>query len=270
MSKVILITGASSGIGKAIAAYLHSKGLIVYGTSRNATHGIIQDGITFLKMDVTNTSSVQDAVKFLLDKEGHIDVLVNNAGIGMVGAGEDSGVDEMKQQFETNFYGTVRVMQEVLPGMRDQGHGHVINISSLAGIFGLPYRGVYSAAKFAIIGLSESMRMELRSYGVRLAVICPGDFKTPIKSSRIHAKKSENSVYAKEFGEVYTLMNDELDNSGDPVAVGKEVWKILQDPDPRPFYLVASPFQKIVVMLRHWIPRRSFQWLMMHNYKMLR
>jgi short-subunit dehydrogenase len=270
MSKIVLITGASSGIGKSMASYLQQQGLSVYGTSRNSEHGQVIDGITFLKLDVTNDQSVHDAVSYLLEKEGKIDVLINNAGIGMVGSGEDSTPIEMKVQFETNFYGTVRLMQAVLPSMRNRKEGLIINISSLAGLFGLPYRGVYSAAKFAINGLSESMRMELISYGVHLSVICPGDFKTPIKTSRIRAKKSESSVYKEEFDKVYTLMNEELDNSGDPVQVAKMAFKIIGTKEPRPFYFVASAFQKCVVMLRYWIPTKAFQWLMMRNYKMLK
>ena len=229
----------------------------------------MHEGITFLQMDVTQDDSVNNAIAYLLEKEGRVDVLINNAGIGMVGSGEDSSPAEMKEQFETNFYGAVRCMQAVLPKMRERKSGLIINLSSLAGLFGLPYRGVYSAAKYAINGLSESMRMELLSFGVHLAVICPGDFKTPIKTSRIMAQKSANSAYTKEFNKVYTLMNEELDNSGDPIEVARIAHKIIQTKNPKPFYLVASPFQKFVVMLRYWLPTKAFQWLMMRNYKML-
>ncbi len=269
MTRIVLITGASSGIGKSMAHYLRDKGLKVYGTSRNARNGDVSEGITMLQMDVTNDASVQSAVDYLISKESRIDVVVNNAGIGMVGSVEDSSPDEMKMQFETNYYGPVRVMQAVMPHMRAQGSGHIINISSLAGLFGLPYRGVYSAAKYALNGLSESMRMEVKRFGVKVSVICPGDFKTAIKTSRIRAVKGDDSVYTQEFNKVHHLLNEELHHSGDPIEVAKVAWKIIESKDPKPFYIAASAFQKFVVHLRYWLPTKAFQWLMMRNYKML-
>ncbi len=269
MSKVALITGASSGIGKSIAHYLRDKGLTVYGTSRRAEHGEVNDGVIFLQMDVTNNDSVASAMDYLIAKEGKIDILINNAGIGMVGSVEDSTPDEMKMQFETNYYGPVRVMQAALPAMREAGSGYIINISSLAGLFGLPYRGVYSAAKYALNGLTESMRMELLRFGVQAVVLCPGDYKTAIKSSRIRVKKGDTSVYKEEFDKVHQLLNDELHHSGDPIEVAQTVWKIIKTPKPKPYYISASLFQKFVVHLRYWLPTKTFQWLMLRNYKML-
>lgn len=270
MSRIVLITGASSGIGKSMAAFLKEKGLTVYGTSRKAIQGEVIDGINFVPMDVTQTESVQSAIDYILAKEGHIDILVNNAGIGMVGSVEDSHPDEMKQQFETNYYGPVRTIQAVLPSMRKRGQGYIINISSLAGIFGLPYRGVYSAAKYALNGLTETLRMEVLQFGIQTVALCPGDFKTGIKDSRIRAQKGDSSVYAEEFASVHEIMNEELNHSGDPVEVAKTVWKIINTKSPKPFYLAASPFQKFVVHLRYWLPTKAFQWLMLRNYKMLK
>jgi NAD(P)-dependent dehydrogenase (short-subunit alcohol dehydrogenase family) len=270
MQRVVLITGASSGIGKSMAQFLHQKGLTVYGTSRKAEMGEVRDGVHFVAMDVTDDDSVQQAVDFIIQKEGHIDILVNNAGIGMVGSVEDSKPDEMKMQFETNYYGPVRTMQAVLPSMRERGSGYIINISSLAGLFGLPYRGVYSAAKYALNGLTESARMELLQFGVHAVVLCPGDYKTAIKTSRIRVKAGDTSVYAEEFDKVHHLLNEELNHSGDPIEVAQTVWKIINKKSPRPYYISASTFQKFVVHLRYWLPTKAFQWLMMRNYKMLR
>jgi len=268
--KVVLITGASSGIGKSIAAYLVGKGLKVYGTSRRCENGQRDNGIHFIKMDVTDDQSVIDGVNYLNEQEDKIDVLINNAGIGMVGSGEDSTPDEMKMQFETNYYGPVRVMQAVLPSMRAQKQGHIINISSLAGLFGLPYRGVYSAAKFALNGLTESMRMELLQFGVHAVVLCPGDYATAIKTSRIRVEKGDSSVYAEEFDMVHEKLNAELDHSGDPIEVAQTAWKIINKRNPKPYYISSSLFQKFVIHLRYWIPGRWFQWLMMRNYGMLK
>jgi len=267
--RIALITGASSGIGASIARYLIDKGWKVYGTSRRADFGQITDGIHFLPMDVTDDGSVQRAIDHLLQAEQQIHLLVNNAGIGMVGSVEDSTPDEMKMQFETNYYGPVRVMQALLPHMREQKEGHIINISSLAGLFGLPYRGVYSASKFALNGLTESMRMELLRYGVHVVSLCPGDFKTAIKTSRIRVAKGDSSVYAEEFDKVHGLLNAELNHSGDPIQVARLVHRIAENRKPKPYYIAASPFQKFVVHLRYWLPTKAFQWLMMRNYQML-
>jgi len=265
---IILITGASSGIGLASALYLKNAGFKVYGTSRKAEMGVVENNITYLKMDITNTNSVQEAINFLIKTEGRIDVLVNNAGIGMVGSAEDSSVEEMQEHFNTNYYGAVRVMQAVLPYMRKEKRGKIINISSLAALFGLPYRGVYCAAKASLNLLTESMRMELLKFGVQTVVLCPGDFKTKIKSSRIRVKKGESSVYKEEYEQVYKLLNEELHSSGNPMEVGKVLKKIINKDGPKPYYIVASKFQKLVVHLRYWLPTKTFQKLMMNNYKM--
>lgn len=268
-TRVILITGASSGIGQSIAHHLRDHGWKVYGTSRRAEMGEIRDGIHFLPMDVTSDQSVKSAIDYLLSQEPQVHCLVNNAGIGMVGSVEDSTPEEMKMQFETNYYGPVRVMQALLPHLREHRAGHIINISSLAGLFGLPYRGVYSAAKFALNGLTESMRMELLRFNVHAVSLCPGDFKTAIKTSRIRVKKGDSSVYAEEFDRVHDLLNAELNHSGDPIEVARLVRRITDTASPRPYYIAASPFQKFVVHLRYWLPTKAFQWLMLRNYKML-
>lgn len=268
-SSVILITGASSGIGLCMATYLHSQGYQVIGTSRKATHGEQRNGITYVQLDVCDTASVQSAIDYILKEVGRIDVLINNAGIGMVGSVEDSSVKELQQHFDTNFYGPLRVMQAVLPSMRECKSGRIINISSLAGLFGLPYRGGYSAAKYALNGLTETMRMEVLQFGIHTSVICPGDFKTGIKNSRIEAEATQSSVYKDEFNRVHAILNAELDHAGDPILVAKTALKAIRTSKPRPYYIAASPFQRFVIHLRYWLPTRWFQWLMLRNYGML-
>ena len=264
---VVLITGASSGIGRAIASFLSDKGYQVFGTSRKAENGDKSNGFTLVNMDVTNDESVSKGVEYILKEVNTIEVLINNAGIGMVGSGEDSEVDEMKMQFETNFYGAVRVMQAVLPVMRENKKGKIVNITSLAGIFGLPYRSVYCASKAALKLLSESMRMELLKFGIYVSVLAPGDFKTKIKTSRIRAKKAEHSIYKEEFDNVYNIMNEEVHSSGDPMQVARAVHKIIQRRSPKAHYIVSSRFQKLVVHLRYWLSSRIFYKLVMNNYK---
>ncbi|MBS1530539.1 MAG: SDR family oxidoreductase [Bacteroidetes bacterium] len=158
MGKVILVTGASSGLGLATAKALAAQGHTVYGTSRDIKR-ITGVSFTPLQMDVTDDASVKAAVDKVIKEQGHIDVLINNAGNGITGPLYAMPVDSAKKQFEVNFFGVVRVTSAVLPSMIEHKHGLVINISSLAGLFGLPYQGLYSASKFAIQGYSESLRM---------------------------------------------------------------------------------------------------------------
>ncbi|MCX7772058.1 MAG: SDR family NAD(P)-dependent oxidoreductase, partial [Clostridia bacterium] len=166
--KVVLITGASSGIGKAAAELLMKKGFHVYGTSRKA-EGRFDEGHTFsnaasggfidmIPLDVNNDASVEVAVKTVLAKEGKLDILVSNAGTGIAGSIEDTSMDEARTQIETNFFGTLRVIKEVLPFMRQQGFGKIIAISSVAGVISIPYQAHYSASKFAMEGLIEALR----------------------------------------------------------------------------------------------------------------
>ena len=158
--KVVLVTGASSGIGKAAAKLFYEKGYVVYGTSRREAVES-SDGIAMLKLDVTDDASVQDCVQQVLQREGQIDVLVNNAGYGIAGAVEDTSAEEVKSQLETNLVGLHRMCAAVLPVMRRQGGGKIINISSVAGFIAIPYQAFYSVSKYAVEGYSRALRNEV-------------------------------------------------------------------------------------------------------------
>ena len=183
MKKVILVTGASSGLGLATANALAAQGHSVYGAARSIDK-VKNASFHTLTLDVTDDDSVKAAVDKIITAEGRIDVLINNAGNGITGPLYAMPVDLAKKQFEVNFFGVVRVTSAVLPSMIASKQGLVINISSLAGLFGLPYQGLYSASKFAIQGYSESLRMELQNTGVRVTVLNPGDFKTDFTGNR--------------------------------------------------------------------------------------
>jgi short-subunit dehydrogenase len=177
-SKVILITGSSSGIGKASAEYLAQQGHIVFGTSRYPG--------SYPKPDSYTVDSIQTAVDQIVEDKGRIDVLINNAGFGIAGAMENTSIGKAKEQFETNFFGTVRLIKSVLPIMRKQDSGLIINISSIGGLIGLPYQSMYSASKFAIEGLTESLYKELRSSNIKIVLVEPGDFKTRMLNYQLH------------------------------------------------------------------------------------
>lgn len=186
--RVALVTGASSGIGAAAAKQLIAAGFTVYGTSRR---GASSAGNTYpmLALDVTDDASVQAAVAELVRREGRIDLLVNNAGIGITGAAEESSIDQVKALFDTNFHGVVRVTNAVLPLMRRQRTGRILNIGSGLGFIPSPFSAYYSATKHALEGYSESLDHEVRGFGIRVAVIEPGATKTLFESSTTAADK---------------------------------------------------------------------------------
>jgi NAD(P)-dependent dehydrogenase (short-subunit alcohol dehydrogenase family) len=200
LSKVALITGASAGIGKATARLLAGKGYTVYAAARRVEkmRDLEEDGIKLLSMDVTDNDSMEQGVNQILENDNRIDVLVNNAGYGSYGALEDVPLSEARYQFEVNIFGLARLIQLVLPGMRGRRSGRIINISSIGGRFGEPHGGWYHATKFALEGLSDSLRMELKEFNIDVVVIQPGAIKT--EWSEIARKKlletSGKSAYA--------------------------------------------------------------------------
>ncbi|MEO8611904.1 MAG: SDR family NAD(P)-dependent oxidoreductase [Chloroflexota bacterium] len=177
--RVVLITGASTGIGLATAALLTVRGYRVFGTSRHPDKYPAKNFL-LLPLDVREDQSVKTCVDEVLNRAGRIDVLINNAGGSLSGAVEEASIDEAKQLFETNFFGALRMVNAVLPTMRRQGSGHIINMSSLAGMVGVPYIGLYSASKHALEGYSEALRYEVKQFGVRVSLIEPGDARTAI------------------------------------------------------------------------------------------
>ncbi|MBD3276564.1 MAG: SDR family NAD(P)-dependent oxidoreductase, partial [Candidatus Marinimicrobia bacterium] len=250
--KVVLITGASSGIGKACADYLHESGYRVYGTSRSGTEPerIDFDSLEtypLLKADVNDQSSVDSLIDTLLGRESKIDVLLNNAGISSVGAMEDFSMNEIRTQMETNFFGAVRMIQAALPGMREQRSGLIINMSSIGGVMGLPFQAFYSASKFALEGVSESLRLELHEFGIKVVVIQPGNYDTPITENRTLIKKSQvDSAYARNFKNAYQVIRNEEKKGHSPLEIGQLVAKIIRTPKPKLRYMVGPLNEKMV------------------------
>lgn len=267
MSKVILITGGSSGIGKAIGEFLQSKGFTVYGTSRDPEK-YKNSKIPLLPLDVVDAISISACVSQLLEKEGRIDVLINNAGAGITGPIEEIPEDEMKKNFDTNFFGPINMIKAVLPVMRNQRTGLIINITSIAGYMGLPYRGIYSASKGALELLTEAFRMEIKEFGIHMANVAPGDFATNIASGRYHAPVLENSPYKKPYGNTLKLMNEHVDSGDDPALMAQAIYKVITSGHPKVHYKVGAFMQKFSIVLKRILPDKVYEKLLMNHYKL--
>jgi len=267
MSQVILITGASSGIGKSTAHYLVSKGFTVYGTSRSPKQPE-ENGVKFIALDVTDRATIKSAVAQVLKIEGRIDVLINNAGKGITGPLEEIPEDELKSIFETNYFGPLALIKEVLPAMRERRSGLIINVTSIAGFMGLPYRSAYSATKGALGLTTEALRMELKEFNVKLCNVAPGDFATNIASGRYHAPLSPTSPYENNYGKSLALMDEHVDQGLNPDIMGEAIYKIIKTPNPDVNYKVGAFMQKISIFLKGVLPGKIYELLLLNHYKL--
>lgn len=273
---VILITGTSSGIGKECAKFFMNMGFKVYGTSRNAkfentdsTMKKNSSGKGFIKMlplDVCSCQSVQNVLDYILQKEGHIDILINNAGFGIAGSVEDTTVEEAKKQFDTNFFGVHRMCRMVIPVMRSQKNGLIINISSVAGLISIPYQSMYSASKYALEALTEAMRIELKPFGIKTVLVEPGDTRTGFTENRQKAKASDSmSAYNKTFSKSLDYMaKSELEGPG-PEVIAKKIRKLATMKNP-PVRIVVGMQYKFVVILKRLLPSRIVEYIVARLY----
>lgn len=267
MSKVILITGGSSGIGKSIGEFLHSKGYTVFGTSRNPER--VQGSVfPLVALDVRNAESIRAAVAEVITRAGIIDVLVNNAGVGITGPLEEIPADEIRNNFETNLFGPIEVMKAVLPHMRAQKSGLIINVTSIAGYMGLPYRSVYSASKGALELITEGLRMEVKGFGITVTSVAPGDFATNIAAGRYHAPLVKGSPYEAPYGNTLEMMNTHVDSGSNPLMMAEAVYAIMKTPNPAVHYKVGAFMQKFSIVLKRILPDKTYEKLLMNHYKL--
>ena len=253
---VILITGISSGFGLATAQLLAEEGHVVYGTVRREVEPL--PGVHYLEVDVRDRDAVQESVKQVVDHEGHIDVLVNNAGMGIGGPVEFATEEEIKEQMDTNFMGLVHFVTAVLPSMRKQGSGKIIAMSSIGGVMGLPFQGFYSASKFAIEGYCEALRLETQSFGIQVVVLRPGDFATGFTGSR---KKATDEAVLHAYPAYQTAITKvEHDENGGlkPIVLARKISEIIKMKHPRHGYVIASFEQRLSVLLKRLLPAKWF------------
>ncbi|MBX9808463.1 MAG: SDR family oxidoreductase [Flavobacteriaceae bacterium] len=267
MSKVVLITGGSSGIGKSIGEFLHQKGFVVYGTSRNPER-VMNSIFPLVTLDVRNVESINAAVAKIIATSGRLDIVINNAGVGITGPLEEIPTEEIRNNFETNFFGPIEVMKAVLPQMRSQKSGLIINITSIAGYMGLPYRSVYSASKGALELITEALRMEVKSFGIQITNVAPGDFATNIASGRFHAPLIKDSAYEIPYGNTLQLMDEHVDSGSNPNEMAEAVYKIIQNPNPRIHYKVGAFMQKFSIVLKRILPDKVYEKMLMNHYKL--
>lgn len=264
-SRVVLITGASSGIGLECARHLASRGHRVYGTSRRATAG--EGAVHMLPLDVNDDASVAACVASVLERESRIDVLVNNAGFGLAGAIEETTIDEARSQFDTNVFGPLRMCRAVLPHMRQARRGLIVNMSSIAGLVPVPFQAMYGASKAALEFLSESMRMELRPFGVHVALLEPGDFKTGFTANRVRiAAANGDSPYRQWFERALAVMERDERNAPPPTAIARKLEQLVAGGTPRLRHPIAGALQRAAPMLRQTLPSAFYEKLMCQTY----
>ncbi len=267
MVKVVLITGGSSGIGKSIGEYLSEKGLKVYGTSRSPDK-YRESKFPIIGLDVTHKESIFNCVGSIIQAEGQLDVVINNAGAGITGPIEEIPEAEIKRNFETNFFGPINVIKVVLPQMRKQNSGLIINITSIAGYMGLPYRGVYSASKGALELITEAFRMEIKDFNIRMTNIAPGDFATNIAAGRYHAPIKEGSPYMKAYGSVLKAIDEDVNKGNDPRIVAEMVYKVIQSKRPKIHYKAGAFIQKFSIVLKRVLPDKFYEKMLLNHYKL--
>ncbi len=248
MEKVALVTGCSSGIGFETALALAREDYFTYATMRNVKKAQnIQEvakkenlKLEVIELDVDKEDSIKSAVKKILEQKGRIDVLVNNAGYGLFGCVEDVTMGELKAQFETNFFGVIRIIQETAPIMRKQGSGIIVNVSSVAGRIGFPGTPAYISSKFALEGLSECMRYEMSPFGIKTIIIEPGVIQTNFFSSMKVTKGKSDSPYKEITEKVLNGVKMMAEMGTPPVEVAKTIIKAIQTEEPLPRYVVGS------------------------------
>jgi len=250
-NKTALVTGVSSGIGREIAQLLAEHGARVFGTVRDPKSAKPIPGVEIIRLDVTDDASVSEAVQ----KAGAIHVLVNNAGYALTGALEETSIEEARQQFETNFFGVLRVTNAVLPGMRRAGCGRIVNISSVAGFLPAPYMGIYSASKHALEGYTETLDHEVRHFGVRALLVQPFYTKSNINHNGRTAQ-TQLEAYAANRLRTYDVVVNGIKNGDEPQLVAEAVWRAVTARSPRLRYPVGKGV--FLSRLRRFAPASVF------------
>lgn len=255
MSRVVVITGASAGIGYITAKMFQDNGDIVYNLSRRETKDI-----KHIKTDVTNREDIKKALIEIYNQEGRIDVLVNNAGMGISGAVENTESEAVKKMFDVNFYGALYAMQEVVPYMREGGGGMIINVSSLAARLPLPFQAFYSATKSALCSLSDALRLEVKPFNIKVTSILPGDVKTEFTAKR-EKNQSDDPIFGDRIIKSVEVMEKDEQNGLPPERIGKIILKLSRKTNPPPVVIGVFKYS-LVNLLAKILPHRLVVYIM--------
>lgn len=289
MTKTLLITGVSSGFGRETALLFAKNGWRVVATVRNPDSQKVRElqkivtgqqlSLTIIEMDVAKDYSVEVAINKIKKVTPQINVLINNAGFGLLGAVEDFSIDEAKQQFETNFFGMLRVTKAILPIMRKQRTGTIINISSINGLIPFPFYSIYAASKYAIEAITESLRVELAPFGIKVALIEPGSFLTDFFENRKHPHNQNNSnspyaSYTQAFFKKFDNIRTNVGNSVfamklSPIRVAQLLWIIANKSSPRMRYIIGFDAH-FYLLVKKLLPEKIWFYLLERAYRLRR
>lgn len=268
-SKVVLVTGASSGLGKSISLALSREGHTVYGVCRSAESYPEITEFELLSMDVTDKQQITAVLDLIMEREGRLDVVVNNAGKGITGPVETTPIEEIRRVFELNLYGPIQVIQGALPLMRKSGSGgYVVNVGSIGGYMGLPFRGIYSASKSALSMVTESLRLECEESGIQFCTIDPGDFKSDIRKRRYHSPNEPDSPYYVTYGRMLETIDSDVDSGSSPEDLSRELLNILKSKSLKPHYPLGAPLQRFSIRLKGLLPSKIYERLLKKHYKL--
>ena len=252
---VAIVTGASAGIGAATARALHSAGYRVFGTYRKSPASRVP-GVEYLSLDVTSDESVKSAVAQVLDQAGRIDLLVNNAGVGLIAGAEESSLEQAKSLFDVNLFGVIRMTNAVLPTMRRQGAGRIVNLSSILGLIPAPYSALYAASKHAVEGYSESLDHEIRGSGIRVVLVEPAYTRTSFEGN-VYQADQQLEVYGPARSTAEAVMRDAMKVADSPELVASAVVKASTTPNPQRRYAAGKAARQIS-LLRRFVPAAAF------------
>ena len=264
---VVLITGASSGIGMAIGSYLSAHGHHVIGTSRTPAK-YPNHPFSLVSMNLLDDASIQSVIHDIVAHHQRIDVLINNAGMGMAGPLAELDMAPIDTIIDTNLKGPIRLMQHVIPVMLQQQSGRIINVASIAGNNGLPFRSIYSASKAALMRVSESLRLELRHTPIQCAVLSPGSIQTPIANNRYYAPLKEDSPYYAQFKKSLEDMDAHVEKGLLPEMVARKVARLLQVKKLKPHYSVGPWIERFSAVLKFFMPQRTYENLLASFYNL--
>lgn len=263
-SKVVLVTGASSGIGQATAIFFMKQGWKVFGLSRS---GRVPEGVQPLLADVAEATQVKAAIQDLIEQEQRLDAVVHAAGIGGSGSLEDFPVEEARKIMDTNWYGTLHLLQASMPHLRALPQAAFVVVSSIAGLMGVPFHGVYSASKFAVEAVVESARMELSGTGVQVVSVCPGDTATPIIGNQHRASVEDvQPIYRKNYEQAERAMRESVDKGLPPERVAEVIWQAVTKKRPAVRYVVGDFLQKLAPFAKRLLGAQLFERVMKTYY----